>query len=478
MPTPPVPYYTTSTDPGDANEQLLPGESLGGYTSTTEWTGGVLGDLFSKASSIDVSSARSDYRGLFLANDSETDTLTNITIEVVAVTSGASGTRVGLDPRPATYTDSISPQLVEIASGYTAPSGVTFASLIVIGDLPPGTGKGFWIKRLPSGANGSAADEATITISADGGVTDVRSILWEVEPYSQYTNPVRPQVYTASPTPFRRVTADFLSQGGSRFTWQLDRTFRDTGPYIFQLQGSRVGTSTAPDWTDIGPASQDPTYLLDTSARLWGQAKPWFYRAVLTTADGSYTSQTANVFGQLNVKQWLDVREILRKEELVLRNLAGLRGTLLKARRYGTWCSCKDEVTGEVGNSGDTTCYGTGYVGGYYPPVALTFAIPSERTKKERVAYGEGLNTVLPDTLRVRMLATTPINTRDVWVHEGGDDRFHVQKIDEVASWQGVPIVYEVTMSLAPRSDVIYTFPIPRPEQPVDYWRQPTTVDL
>lgn len=389
--------------------------------------------------------------------------------------------RVGVDPRPPTYPDSISPQLVEIASGYTAPSGVSFANFVNLGDLPPGVGKGFWVKRVPSGAAGAAgaaADTADVTFTADGGVSVVQQIIFETEPYSQYTRPVAPPTFTPTPSPFRRVAADFLANGGSRFTWELDRTFHDDGPYVFQLQGSRVGTADAPDWVDVGPPSQDPTYLIDASARLWGLSKPWFYRAVLTTAAGSYTSPSANVFGRLNVEQWLVVRELVRKEDLVLRRLAGLRGTLLKARRYGTRCSCVDPVTFEVGNSSDPVCYGTGYVGGYYPPVALAFAIPAERTKKESVAYTQGLGTVLPDVLRVRMLATTPIATRDVWVHEGGDDRFHVHEVREVAAWQGVPIVYEVTMRLAPRSDVVYTVPVARPEQPVPAWQQPVTVDL
>ncbi len=478
MTTPLVAYYTTASGPGATTEQAIPGASLGGYASTTLWSGGVLHDLFGRASSVDVAAARPDVRAVYLYNPDPTVTLTDVTVVVTAVTAGGAGVLVGVDPRPATFLDGYSTQLVEVSSGYTAPSGVTFAASVGLGDLPPGAGKGLWIRRTPLGAAGAPDDAADLTVTPTGETPTIRRVVWQTEPYGQTTAPVYPTTYTPTPSPFRRVSVDFLSQGGSRFTWQLDRTFQDAGPYRFQLQGSRVGTPDAPDWADVGPPAQDPVYLLDPGARLWGETKTWFYRAVLTTAAGSYVSPAAGVYGRLNPEQWLLVRELQRKEDLVLRRLAGLRGTLLKARRYGTRCTCADPTTGEVGNSADPVCYGTGYVGGYYPPVSLSFALPGVRSKTERVAYNEGLGTTLPDVLKARMLSTVPILTRDVWVHEGGDDRFHVVKIEDVASWQGVPVVYDVTMKLAPRSDVVYAVPIPRPAQPVPYWQQPTVLDV
>lgn len=479
-----VPLLTTSSGPGYTTTQSVPSSSLGGFASTTRYAGGSLYDLFGKASSVDVADARADYRALYVWNDDLAATVADLRVYAVAATSGATNLYVGVDPYPVTYYDHLSAQGAELTSAYTAPAGVTFgptsnyADGVAIGDLPPNTGRIVWIRRVPQGAAGSALDSADITFEDQAANAVVRRVSWETEPYAERTKPGRAPIYVATPSPITRVNVDYITEGGARITWEVDRTLTDSGPYSFQLQKSAGGGDNSDDWIDVGPPSIDAPYLLDPDKRLWGMSVTLSYRIILTTAAATYVSKAVNAEGNLSRKEWLDVREILRKETLMLRGLTGTNGFLLKALRYGTRCSCRNADSGEVMNSSHLLCYGTGYVGGYHPPVASFFANADPTTTKERVAYNEERGTTKPTTTWARMTGMLPMLHRDAFVAVGSDDRYYVHTVEEAATRAGVAIVYEVELRLAPRSDILYALEVTRPTYPTPDWKTVTTITV
>lgn len=462
-------YLTTASGPGSAAAQTVPSRSLGGYASTTAWTGGAVGDLFGRASTADVADARSDYRCVFVYNPSTTVTVSDLRAYITPRTDGAQYLFCGVDPRPAGYLDALSPQAVEVATSYIAPAGVTFANPttyaagVALGTLPPTTGRAVWFKRLPTGAEGAPADNADVTFQDSTATATVRQIFWETEPYADKTKYSLPQTYTPTPSPFRRVLVDFLVAGGSRITWQLDQTMVDCGPYDFQLQASHSGVAAAADWIDVGPPGRDALYLLDPDKRLWGMTATLHYRVVLTTGVGTYVSQPANVFGRLSQEQWLQAREIARKEQLRLRQFVGMEGYLLKARRYGPPCTCVDPVTYERNTSACLSCWGTGITGGYHEPVPLTFANMANPTSREKVAYNENLGTVRPITVEGRMIADIPISSGDVWIGVTSDERYYAHATKDLVARNGVPIVVGVEWRLAARTEVLYAYQLTRP---------------
>jgi hypothetical protein len=262
-------------------------------------------------------------------------------------------------------------------------------------------------------------------------------------------------------------------------TWDVDPQFSDPEPWTFQLQVSQSGVAVdgGDDWVDVGPPSLNPPgYVLDDTQRLWGVAPTLQYRLILTTSRGSYVSLPTGVFGTLRVRDWLTIQEIVRKEQLMLKAFVGVNGFLLKAKRYGTRCSCVDLTTGEVRNSSDLNCFGTGWVGGFHPPVPLSFANLTNATADEHVDYA--LRGVIRDvTIKGRMVATLPVVSRDAWIAVGSDERYYVHEVTEVASFSSVPVVLDVSLRLAPRSDVIYQVPVVRPEDPLVGYRV-TTVQI
>lgn len=479
-----VPLLTTAVGPGYSGDQPTPTHSLGGFASTTRYAGGALYDLFGRASSVDVADARADYRALYVWNDDQTLTVSGLRVYATPVTSGATNLYVGSDPYPVTYYDQLSPQGAEITSAYTSPNGVTFgptssyANGTVIGDLPPNTGRIVWIRRVPQGVSGSALDSADITFEDDNENAVVRRVSWETEPYAERTRPGRPSLYTATPSPITRLNVDYLTEGGARITWELSRALTDCGPYAFQLQKSHGSGNNSDDWMDVGPPSIDAPYLLDPDKRLWGLSVTLNYRLILTTGVATYISPFVNAEGNLSRQQWLEVREILRKETMMLRGFTGTDGFLLKAKRYGTKCNCMNEDSREVMNSSHLLCYGTGYVGGYHTPMASFFANADPTTTKEKVAYNEERGTTKPVTTWARMTGLLPLVHRDAFVATGSDDRYYVHTVREVATRASVPIVYMVELRLAPRSDILYTVEVTRPVYPTPDWKTSTTITV
>jgi hypothetical protein len=453
---------------------------LGGYAATTAWAGGVLGDLFNRASSIDVRDARADYRAVYVVNTGTTATA--VRAYLTPRTAGAAATAIGPDPRPVTFVDSIAPQGVEISTAYAPPAGVAFSAPgaysggVDLGDLPPSAGRTVWVRRTPEGTAGAAFDECDVVVEDDSGNALVRTVYWETEPYADRSRPLDPPSFVPTPSPFRQVQVDFVTAGGARVTWVLDHTLTDAGPYVFQLQYSHGGADNSDDWVDVGPPALDPLYLLDDTQRIWSISPDLHYRVILTTGVRSYVSPSAHIFGTLRQRDWLTVQELVRKEELHLRGFAGTMGWLLKARRYGPRCSCVDPDSGEVGNSSDPVCYGTGWVGGYHPPVPFYFANLDNVRSRARVAYSEGRGTVKDENTAGRMIAHLPITARDAYALAGSDERYFVAEVNELVSFSSTPVVYQVALRMVPRSSVLYTFPIVRPAITPPDWKQTTTI--
>lgn len=478
-------FYTIEGGPGASAPQPVPARSLGGFASTTVWGGGVQGDLFGIASAENVADGRPDFRAIYVYNDSDTDTLTDLRLYVDPGTTGAEGLSVGEDPRPASYIDSLSSQAVETSTIYSPPAGVTFAAPgnytlgVPIGDLPPTAGKTFWIRRVPLGSDGAPNDWVDITIEDADGYAIVRRIYWETSPYANTTRPDQPPNADPTPSPFRRVSVDFLTAGGSRVTWSLDSSIIDDGPYVFQLQFARSGNASESDWVDVGPPVEDAAYLLDPDQRLWGaDLSAANYRVILTTADNHYTSYPAPCLGVLDIRGWAEVQEIIRKEKLMLRQFVGEDGYLLRARRYGTLCECVDVDTGEINNSSCPICYGNKFVGGFYAPVPMRFANTTNASIQERVQYNEGLGTTRPRRIFGRVTGDVLAASRDAWISTGEDRRYYIHDVTSVSQLRGVDVVLRLEFRAAPRSDILHSIKIVRPEIPAPDWKQVETMEV
>jgi hypothetical protein len=260
--------------------------------------------------------------------------------------------------------------------------------------------------------------------------------------------------------PFRRVSVDHMVRGTTRVWWQLERTFNEPGPYVFQLQLGKTGLRDAVDWVNIGAPVVNGYNAYDPEWREAGYDLLDHYRVVLTTPTSVYVSQAANCYGDLPERDWLLAREIIRKEQLRFKYVA-VPGYLLKPFRFGKPCRrCRDQLTQEVLDSDCPVCNGTGFEIGYHPPLSLQCWDISTQTIQEDVdAKFKGMTRHNP-YITARVIGFPAINKSDIWVNGSSDERWLVETIQVAAAIRNVPIVYQVKMGLLPFSNTAYAIEI------------------
>ena len=162
-------YSTQSGSAGNTTAQSNPNNSLGGYMSTTQWTGGTLNDLFSDITGDENADLQVDYRCIFLQNTNGTLTLLSPVLWIASEVAGGADIALGMDPTAASAIGTSSAQAVTVANSLTAPSGVTFSSPttfsggISMGNLPAGQCVAFWFKRTAT--NSAALNNDGVTIN-------------------------------------------------------------------------------------------------------------------------------------------------------------------------------------------------------------------------------------------------------------------------------------------------------------------------
>ncbi len=260
--------------------------------------------------------------------------------------------------------------------------------------------------------------------------------------------------------PFRRVSVDHMMRGVSRIWWQLERNFREPGPYVFQLQSGKTGLRDAADWKNVGAPVTNAYVAYDPSWDDAGYDLLTHYRVTLTTPTSLYVSQAASCFGELTERDWLLSREIVRREKLRHR-FVSTPGYLIKPMRFGTPCPrCRDEMTQELLDSNCPVCNGTGFEVGYHPPLEMQCWDLSPQTIAEDIDIQVKGTTRVDPYVTARVIGFPALNYADVWVNGASDERWQIKQIKVAAAIRNVPLVYEVQMGLLPFTSTIYAIEV------------------
>jgi hypothetical protein len=261
---------------------------------------------------------------------------------------------------------------------------------------------------------------------------------------------------------FKRLSVEnhfnVLTKQSVLVAWVLEPSFASPGPYLFTLQRGHAVNDDA--WTDVATTIDQP-WLYDNHPVFSQHDRTTYYRVVLTDGDEqTHVSQPVSALSDWAHHDWCLAREILRKESLLLHRKAGTRGYLLKRRTWGDPCPrCLDPSTGAVKDAGCPVCYGTGVVGGYYPPLEYWVLMnPTQRMKK--LNADAGLITSVIET--VRGLAWPSPEGNDVWVQAGPNKRFRIAgDVEAIARHRGIDLILNLRMEELPQSSVVYTVPTP-----------------
>lgn len=267
---------------------------------------------------------------------------------------------------------------------------------------------------------------------------------------------------------FKRIQIVTQPLGGTLLAWELHQGFGAYGPFHFFVDFSRANDSR---WETLNeqPVIDDCVFM-DLYQRYFDHLADFYYRVRLLlpnepkNPDGSckfYQSQPQQANGIWSKRDWLLAREICRKEYLLQRKRTNITavGYILKRRRFGSPCKqCLDFDTQEVGNSRCPQCFGTGFIGGYYPALDLTVTpnAPWQREFKR-----DGQVSLRNDIIRQARAVSYPFpDTKDVFVKKDTGERFYVNSIQTLAEVGSIPVVISLELRLAPVTDIAYTVPL------------------
>jgi hypothetical protein len=250
---------------------------------------------------------------------------------------------------------------------------------------------------------------------------------------------------------------------GSRVEWSLHPGFSDPGPYTFQLQAGRTGLTNADDWEAIGLPAVDAFYMLDDTQRVFGKTNWTHYRVCLETPLATYFSPPIAADGDMSPQDRREWRTVITTWLKLFKLRTGQDGYLLKRKLFGQPCpeSCVDFQTKEITDPECPTCYGTGFVGGYFEPAPCVYASLDPRVSHNERDAGQARGTI-NDALRVKatMLGVPQVFENDVWVDKQTDRRWYIHQIQHRIEIRGVAAVIDCEFRLAPFTDPIYQIEI------------------
>ena len=241
---------------------------------------------------------------------------------------------------------------------------------------------------------------------------------------------------------------------GFSFSWKVQGGCEDLGPWEFTVEES---VTTADNWHPVSPTLVGVFEWSDTVRRIPDKDSVLYFRVRFHTQRATYFSAAVAPWGTLNKREYLIAKDIMRREVLHARTLAGVMGSVWIKNIYGPRCTvCLDPITGTIRNSKCPVCFGTGYVPPYHGPYDLWFTFTPKDGKIELSEDGSG--TVQPKPFNIRAIGTLPIRHQDVIIDRAEDKRYIVSNTKMEAELRRVPIVQTIVASEAATTDAVYQF--------------------
>jgi hypothetical protein len=261
---------------------------------------------------------------------------------------------------------------------------------------------------------------------------------------------------------------------GFTFIWKWRPELKAAPPWTFTVEESDNGHDA---WHAISPPLVNLfSWTESTRVKYNKDLKPYF--RIKGLAGGQrYYSDVRFAFGDLNRRDWLLTREIMRKEFLQMRLQAGVPVNIWQRMGSGVKCTvCRDCVTDEILDPNCPSCRGTGFVGGYHGPYHgwATFSVRDSEKK-----FAEGGHGVDEDVVhQVRVLGSLILD-RDDLIQDTPSQRIYVadKTSTHLVEIRRIPVVQTITVhELAPdrvtyslSGDLLFhaALPVPAAEEAV-----------
>jgi len=247
-------------------------------------------------------------------------------------------------------------------------------------------------------------------------------------------------------------------EGGTTVQWQLDPSVRDEGVYRYTLQTGNAGVTDPDAWQDV-VSETEVCFLTDPERRLPGTFPFTHYRIRLETGERSYYSRPLHTMGRLGYEDWRKYVSVIRAEHVLLARKTGIEGILSKRKISGRPCRrCRDFNTGDVLDAACQSCFGTGWLGGYYKPVPCCWfdVHPADTSiRYDLQVQGPVTNT----RFEARAIASPLLVSGDIWMNKQNSERYRIVQLQPIVETKAVPVVYQLAMERLPFSDIAYQLP-------------------
>ena len=174
---------------------------------------------------------------------------------------------------------------------------------------------------------------------------------------------------------FESVDAKILSiEYGSRvlISWKLVSTTQSLRNVVFSVYRGE-SPSDLQKISDLPIPASAVSEFIDTSAKLKIAEKNYYYQVIAEEMLGGIAvNRFESPLVDLQVgSQDLVAQYIIDEHNFAFEHVHGIPVFIYKKKTEGSRCTdCWDKVLKRCTNSSCLTCFGTGFVGGYYPPIA------------------------------------------------------------------------------------------------------------
>ena len=242
--------------------------------------------------------------------------------------------------------------------------------------------------------------------------------------------------------------SSLIVQRGGPTSLRIHWTGLPSFPIPVELYIERAGSFTGP-WTRIAGPIRDDIVYVDTAVE---RGVRYFYRMEIVHPDDSSKSTyiPSNGGATYGPEETLLVAELRRR---IYQSLYWEKDLVLyyPAKSSGQFCSCYD-TTRQKHDSKCLSCYGRGYLGGFYNPIVL----PVQRTPKQE--SGPEVERTKGNAARAFFPGIFPLHRGDVYI-DSVRDIFIVAGVDVVRNG-GAIVKHAVTGSPVPADHLLHNLPV------------------
>jgi len=232
--------------------------------------------------------------------------------------------------------------------------------------------------------------------------------------------------------------------------WEVADFFDDNIlAYNFYIERSE---SPGGPWDLLAGPFQDKYYFRDVSPSLLHKWRTLYYRLKIVNNN----TQEVSYFGPTTQAGEPDLiaLEIIRQEDVLLREFIGRKCWLFPVRTFGAKCVCLDRVTGRRMRSGCQTCFDTGYLGGYLSPVECYVQFDPDPKSSQPGPFGEGQTR----NSSGRLISFPPMKPKDILV-EAENRRWQIVTVTMTERLRA-RVHQEITFHEVPKGDIAYKLPV------------------